>query len=89
MLRLRLIRPPYLLNGSNPYTNKSIKFWKIPILNISNDMTNIGIHTSSRLGIRFGCIYRKRGSQDPTTSFVHFGMGHTPSPRQLVIMLLN
>ena len=61
MLRPRLIRPPDLLNEFITSANRSMTFWRIPILNTSSDMTNIRFHTSSRLGIRFGCIYRKRG----------------------------
>ena len=68
MLRPRLIRPPDLLKESNTYANMSMTFWKRPIINIRNNMTNIRFHTSSRWGIRLGYICRKRGSSEPNAS---------------------
>ena len=79
MLGMRMTRPPYLLKESNSYSNNSMTFCKIPLLNTSSDMTNIGFHTSSRLGIRFDCICNNRGSQDLITRFFHFNMFHKPS----------
>ena len=90
MLRLKMIRPPNLLNESSTSTNISMTFWKIPILNTSSAMTNIRFYTSIKLGIRFSFICRKRGSQDPIAKSIHFNMGYTPSSlRQLVKILLN
>ena len=89
LTRLRMISRLDLLNEYSTSANRSMRFWKRPILNTSNDMTIIGLHISFRLGIRFGCIFIKRGSQDPITSFIHFDMGHTPSPRKLLTIPLN
>ena len=87
MLKTKQTNQQNLLNKSSTSANKSMTFWKMPILNTSNEMTNIMIHKSSRLGIWFGCIYRKRVSQEPITSFFHFDIGHTPSPRQFQLHL--
>ena len=51
------------------------------ILQKANAMINIGFHTNSKWATRFGCICRKRASQDPIGSLVHFSMGLIPSPR--------
>ena len=48
---------------------------------INSGMANIDFYTNFRWVIRFGYICRKVGSQDLITRFVHFDMGHTPSPR--------
>jgi len=53
MLKLRLTRQQYFLNRFNTSTNNSMTFWRQPIPSTSNDMNNIGFHTSFRWAIRF------------------------------------
>jgi hypothetical protein len=55
--------------------------WIEPMLSTSNDMINIGCHTSSRWVTKFGYICRRSTSLGPTARFARFDMGHTPSPR--------
>jgi hypothetical protein len=41
-----------------------------------------------QVGEKFGCTCRKNALQGPIRSFSHSGMGHTPSPRLWVTMIL-
>ena len=89
VLILRTIRPPYVLKISIISTDKSMEFWRNPILSTSSDMTSIGFHACFRWVIRFGFICTNIGSRVPMPRFIHFEMGHTPSPMQSVIMPSN
>jgi hypothetical protein len=61
--------------------NSFMTSWAEPMLSTSNDMINIGCHTTSKWATKCGCICKRNASLDPTASFIRFNMGHTPSPR--------
>jgi hypothetical protein len=74
MLNLRPTKPPNSLNGSNTSTNRSMIFYRNPMLSTSNTMINTEFHTSFRWETRFGCICRKNTLQDPIRSCpLHYG----------------
>ena len=50
------------------------------MLSTSRIMISIGCNRTSRWVIKCGYICRRSASLDPTVSFTHFDMGHTPSP---------
>jgi hypothetical protein len=68
MLNLRLTKPPSLLNGFNTSDNRSMIFYRNPMLSTNNAMINTGCHTSFRWETRSGCICRKSTLQDPIRS---------------------
>jgi hypothetical protein len=55
----------------------------------SNVVINPWCHIIFRWARKFGCTCRKNALQSPIRSFAHSGMGHTPSPRTWVTMLLH
>jgi hypothetical protein len=69
------------LSTFNTSASRSMIYWTEPMLSTSNAMINIGCHTSSRWATKFGYICRRSALLDPTASFTHSDMGHTPSPR--------
>jgi hypothetical protein len=89
--------PMFILRPKNPLdtlsrfitsANRSMRFYKNPILSTSNTMINTGYHTSFRLLTRFGYICRKSILQGPIESSAHFAMGLTLSARLWVAMIL-
>jgi hypothetical protein len=81
--------PPRSLKKSSTSTNRFGIFFRSPIPSISNDMINIGFHTSFRWEINYGCICRKKALHDPIGSFVHSIMNLTSSPRLWVTIILS
>jgi hypothetical protein len=81
MSSLRQIRKTTSLSTFNTSANRFMTSWTEPMLSTSNDMINIGCHTTSKWATKCGYIFKRSASLDPTTSFVRFDMGHTPSPR--------
>ena len=75
--------------NSKTFVNWSRTSCKKPMPSISDAMINIGFHIPSKWVIRFGYTCRKNVSLGPIESFAHFIMGHTPSLRKWVTMLLN
>jgi hypothetical protein len=89
MFSLRPKKPPDSLSGFNTSNNKSMIFFRNPMLSTSNAMINTMYHTSFMLETRSGYIYRKSVLQGPIGSSVHFAMGLTLSPRMWVEMILS
>lgn len=77
------------LRTFNTSANRSMTYWKKPMLITSNNIINIECHTSSRWVIKFGYICRRRALLGTTARFTRFDMVHTPSPRLWEIMLLR
>jgi hypothetical protein len=69
MSSLKLTRQITSLSTFNTSTNRSMTYWTKPMLSTSNDMINIGCHTSSRWATKFGYICRRSASLGPTASF--------------------
>ena len=61
--------------------NKFMTYWIEIMLITINDMINIECHATSKWATKYGYIYRRITSLDPTASFAHSDMGRTPSPR--------
>jgi hypothetical protein len=89
MFNIRPTNPKSLLNRLSTSSNRSMIFYRKPMLSTNNFMINIRYRTSFRWETRYGCIYRKSTLQDPIRSFVHFVMDLTPSPRLWVTMILS
>jgi hypothetical protein len=81
MLNLRLTNPPSLLNEFNTFNNRSMIFYKNPMLSTNNAMINTGFRTIFMWETRSNFICKKSALQDLIRSFVHFTMELTPSPR--------
>ena len=77
------------MNEFSTFVNSSRTTYKKPMPSISNVMINIEFHIPSKWVTRFGCTCRKSVSPSPIESFSNFVMGHTPSLREWVTMLLN
>ena len=69
------------MSAFSTFANKFMTYWTDPMLSISSDMINIGCNITSRWATKCGYICRRSASLDPTASFAHSDMGHTPSPR--------
>jgi hypothetical protein len=89
LLQLKLTKPPGLLSRSSTSFNKFRISYISPMTSTSNTMINTGCHISFRWVTNFGCICKKNALPDPIESFTHSFMGHTPSPRLWVIMVLS
>jgi hypothetical protein len=81
MSSLRLTRQTTSLSAFITSANKFMTSWTEPMLSTSNDMINIGCHTTSRWATKCGYICKRSASLDPTARFARSDMGHTPSPR--------
>jgi hypothetical protein len=86
---VRLTKPLDSLSRFNKSTNRSMRFYKNPLLSTSNAMINTRYHTNFRWDTSFGYICRKSASQGPIESSVHFSMGLTLSLRMWVKMILS
>lgn len=62
MLKQRLTKSPDSLKRFNTFTNKSMIFYRNPMLNTINAMINTGFHTSFRWVTKFGWIFKKSAS---------------------------
>jgi hypothetical protein len=90
MFSLRMKKPPDSLSGFNTSTNRSMVFWRKPMLiSTSSAMINIRYRTSFRWETRSSYICRKNSLQSPIERSIHFDMGLTLSPRLWVTMLLS
>jgi hypothetical protein len=89
MFILRLKKPLDSLRGFNTSANRSMIFYKKPILSTSSTMINTKYRTSFKWETRSSYICRKNILQGPIRSFVHFSMGLTLSPRLWETMLLS
>jgi hypothetical protein len=89
MLSLRPKNPPDSLSGFNTSADKSVIFYRKPMLSISNTMINTGYRTSFRLETKSSYICRRNVLQGPIGSSSPFTMGITLSPRLWVTMLLS
>ena len=67
------------LSTFNTSTSRYMIYLIEPVLSTSSAMISIGRHTSSRWVTKFGYIYRRSASLDPTASFTLSNIGHTPS----------
>jgi hypothetical protein len=89
MFSLRSTEPPDSLSGFSTSANRSMRFYRNPMISTSNAMINIGYRTSFKLETMSRYICRRNISQGPIGSSTHFSMGLTPSPRLWVTMLLS
>jgi hypothetical protein len=89
LLHQKMTKPPGSLSGSNTSTNRFRIFYRSLMPSIRSAMINIGCHISFRWATKFGCTCKKNSLQVPIKSFTHSIMGHTPSPRLWVTMLLS
>jgi hypothetical protein len=84
----KLTKPPDSLSGCNTSANRFKIFYIGPMPSTSNAMINTGCHINSRWATNFCCTCRKNTLQYPIRRLPHFGMGHTPSPRIWVAIIL-
>jgi hypothetical protein len=89
LISMRSTKPLDSLSEFNTSANMNKRFCKNPMLSTSCAMKNTGYHTSFRLVINSGYIFRRRVSPGPIKSFSHFIMGLTLSPRMWVAILLS
>jgi hypothetical protein len=76
LLQLNLTKPPDSLSGSNTSNNRFRVSYRSPMTSTSSAMINSICHIKNALSY-------------PIISFFHFFMGHTPSPRLWVIIILS
>jgi hypothetical protein len=89
LLQLKIKNPPGSLSGSNTSVNRFRISYISPMTSTRSAMINIGCHISFRWVTKLGCICRKNTLLDPIRIFSHSVMGHTPSPRLWLIILLS
>jgi hypothetical protein len=89
MFSLRPTKPLDSLRGFNTSANKSMRFYRKPMLSTRSAIINIGHRTSFMLETRFGYICRRSILQGPIGSSAHFTMVLTPSSRLWVEMILS
>jgi hypothetical protein len=89
MSSLRSTNPPDSLSRFNTSSNRSMIFFKKPMISTSSSMINTGYCTSFGWETRSGYICRKNALQGPIESSAHFTMGLTLSPRLWVAMILS
>jgi hypothetical protein len=89
LLHQKLTKPPGSLSGSITSANRFRIFYRSLMPSTSNVVINPWCHIIFRWATKFGCTRRKNALQGPIRSFAHSGMGHTPSPRTWVTMLLH
>jgi hypothetical protein len=75
MFSLRSIKPPDSLIELNTYANRSMIFYRNPMLSTSIAMINTKYHTCFRWETRFGYICRKNTLHGTIKSLVHFTVG--------------
>jgi hypothetical protein len=85
--QLKLTKPPSSLIRSNTSANRFRICYRSPMPSTSNTMINTRCHISFRWETKFGCTCRNNALQGPIGSFAHSVMGHTPSPRWVIILL--
>jgi hypothetical protein len=78
MLNMRKPKPLSLLNELRTSGDRSMIFYRNPMLSANSAMINTECHTSFRWETRSGSICRKSTLQDPIKIFIHFAMYLTP-----------
>jgi hypothetical protein len=89
LLHQKLTKLPVLLRGYSTSTNRFMIFYRSLIPSTSSAMINIGCHISFWWATKFGFTYRNKSLQGPIGRFSHYVMGHTPSPRLWVTIILS
>jgi hypothetical protein len=89
MFSLRPKKPPDSLSRFSTSANRSMRFYRNPMLSTSNAMIKTRYRTSFRWETSFVYICRKRTLQGPIGISSHFIMGLTLSPRLWVAIILS
>ena len=86
---LKQVRQPASLSTSNIFASRSMTLWRNQIPSTSNDMIDIGCHTSFRWATKSGCICKRNALPEPIKNSDHFDMVLTPLPRLWETMNLS
>jgi len=77
------------LSTSNIFASKSMKFWRNQMPSTSNNMINIGCHTSFKWATKSSCICKRNAFLEPIRNSDHSDMILTPLPRLWETMHLS